>query len=96
MLKKIKNVSKILGGIIAAIMTMAAYIFIKQKQNEKIDEKIDDVEKEIIKNQAVIDYNDKNIYALDKDEAKIKDKIEDIKKEKNEDGLKDFFDNRGF
>ena len=83
-------------GFLAVISGLVLYIFFKNKENEKIDSKIEELEKNIIENDAIIDYNKKNIESLSSEEEVIKDNIDKIKKEKNNEELEDFFKNRGF
>ena len=83
-------------GFLAVVAGLILYVFFKKKENEKIDSEIDKLNEDILKNDAKIDYNKKNIETLESEEEAIKDNIEKIKKEKNTEELEDFFNNRGF
>ena len=83
-------------GFLAVVAGLILYVFFKKKENEKIDSEMDKLNEDILKNDAIIDYNKKNIETLESEEEAIKDNIEKIKKEKNTEELEDFFNNRGF
>ena len=85
-----------IGTIVAGIATISLYIFIKEKNNEKIDKKIEELNKRSIKNEAIIDYNNQNIEVIESKEEHIKNRIEEISKEENKESLEEFFNRRGF
>ena len=85
-----------IGGIVVAIATFSIYIFVKKRQNEIIDEKINNLKDEANKAQGVIDFNNKNIKKIEEEESLIEEKIEQISKEENKESLDDFFNKRGF
>lgn len=91
----IYNVMEAVGAALVFIAGVAAYIFFKSKQNDKLDEKIEEAEDEIIKKEAIIDYNNENIAKLDKEEAEIESKIKEIEEKENDESVEDFFDKRG-
>ena len=95
-LKEFSNFFKFIGGLAVAIIGLLLYIFFQKKQDEKIEEEIEENKDSITRNEGVIDFNSKNILKLEEKEEEIQKNIKNIEDKKNNEDLNEFFNKRGF